>query len=205
MLHRLILSPIAKIVLIPATFHATARNLNQLPWGLNAIWGCEEDGWNGTGCDPNHPRVLWSNVDGKTKQGWWPDYLRILWHEQPFIKRWWLGYKWCAIRNVCWNLRLQPWFAESIHYNDIKILKLKANRPIDCLWRNKKGKERYIKQKRFKLFGFERYLEYGFEFKPELFNPTNENFTRVREQGYIGIWRYRAVSVPSIRFRRLKK
>ena len=80
------------ILLVP-TLYATARNLDRLPWGLDPWFGCREDGWNGTGCDPDFKRQYWRNVDGKTVQGWWPDYLGVIWDDLPFIKRWWYGFR----------------------------------------------------------------------------------------------------------------
>lgn len=207
-LHRFVLGLIGIIILIPVTLYATWKKLNKLPLGLDKVFGCEEDGWNGNGIDPNNPRQFWKpddwhnihedrNGNPTGTQGWWADYLKIDWGKQYFLKRWWLGYRWCAWRNMCWNLRLQDWFSDSIHYDDIKVTKLKDTVPIHCEWVNKEGKKRFIKQK--KLFGI--LFEYGWEFKPEIFNPEKPEYERVRKHGYTRMWKYRKFSIPSIRKR----
>jgi hypothetical protein len=199
-LHRIILSTIGKFILVPATLYATYKKLNRLPWGLDPIFGCEEDGWNGAGVDPSNPRKLWT-FKGHL-QGWYPNHKQIIWEELSFLKQWYYSYVWCGWRNECWNLRLRTWFAESIHFKDINIC-IFDNRPAaNIRWTTKKGKNRYFK--RFKLFN-DTYLEYGFEFKPELFDIDDPNYKRIRTEGYTRIWKYRAVSVPSIRLRRIKE
>jgi hypothetical protein len=114
---RLIVIILGFPLLIIPTLYATARNLNELPWGFNKLYGNAEDGWNGNG----EQRRYWN------AQGWWPDYLGIIWSEQSFLKRWWLGYKWCAIRNPAWNLRLIPFFSISVEPYEVFDLKIKGN------------------------------------------------------------------------------
>jgi len=195
-LFRLAMIFIAPIVLLIPTVYATAKNLDRLPWGLDLIFGCREDGWNGTGCDPDFPRVFWTNVDGVTKQGWWPDYLGIMWNDLSFIKRWWYGFKWCAWRNVCWNLRLTDWFGTSIHFKDIRIVDLNENTAI---WYNKiDGKKRYFKRR--KVFGVT--FEYGYEFYHFAFDNTHPWYSRLRSEGYtFDVTPFKDRSIPSIRIR----
>ncbi len=104
-------------LLIAPTLYATARNLNKLPWGFDKLYGNAEDGWNGNG----EQRRYWKG------QGWWPNYLGIVWSEQSFLKRWWLGYKWCAFRNPAWNLRLIPFFSISVEPHNVFNLSVKGN------------------------------------------------------------------------------
>jgi hypothetical protein len=104
-------------LLIVPTLYATARNLNELPWGFNKLYGNAEDGWNGNG----EQRRYWKG------QGWWPNYLGIVWSEQSFLKRWWLGYKWCAFRNPAWILRLIPFFSISVEPHNVFNLSVKGN------------------------------------------------------------------------------
>jgi hypothetical protein len=117
LLFRLLIILIGFPLLIIPTLYATARNLNELPWGFNKIYGNAEDGWNGNG----EQRRFWGG------QGWWPNYLDIVWSEQSFFKRWWFGYKWCAIRNPSWNLRLIPFFSISVEPYNVFDLRIKGN------------------------------------------------------------------------------
>lgn len=96
-------------LLIIPTIYASIKDLNELPWGFNKIYGNAEDGWNGNGLQ----RRYWGG------QGWWPAYLKVNWYELSPLKRWWLSYKWCAYRNPAWNLRLLPWFSISVEALDI--------------------------------------------------------------------------------------
>lgn len=104
-------------LLIIPTIYASLRDLNELPWGLNKVYGNAEDGWNGNG----EQRRLWGG------QGWWPAYLGVNWYELSKLKRWWLSYKWCAIRNPAWNLRLIPWFSLSVEKENIVNFKYSGN------------------------------------------------------------------------------
>jgi hypothetical protein len=117
LLFRLLIILLGFPLLIIPTLYATARNLNDLPWGFNKLYGNAEDGWNGNG----KQRRFWGG------QGWWPNYLDIVWSEQSFFKRWWLGYKWCAIRNPAWNLRLIPFFSISVEPYNVFDLRIKGN------------------------------------------------------------------------------
>lgn len=198
-LHRIILTLIGKVILIPVTAYCAYYRKPKLPNWCN-LFDCEEDGWDGTGRHPNHPRALWP-VNG-VMQGWWWHYKGLVWEDTGFLNRWYYGYWWCAWRNTVWNLRLAPWFAESIHFNDIRIHRFDTRPAADVRWYTNKGKDRYFK--RVKLFK-DTYLEYGFEFKTELFDVHDPNYARVRKQGYLGIWKYRATSIPSIRLRTIKE
>jgi len=196
---RLLLMILAPVILFIPTLYATARNLDRLPWGLDYIFGCREDGWNGTGCDPAFPRVFWRNVDGETVQGWWPDYLGVIWSKKSFIYRWLRGFQWCALRNVAWNLRLNDWFGTSIHFKDIRVVWFEENpltKEAIYIWYGKNGKKFY--KKRQKIFGV--LLEYGYEFYPEYFDEDHQWYRRVRNHGYtFNVAPFKDRSIPSIR------
>ena len=210
---RLFLALIAPVVLLLPTLYAEAKVLKQLPWGLNSLFGCEEDGWNGNGIDPNNPRQGWEEgVKGKwieekdrkankNYQGWWPDYKGVMWSELSFIKRWWLGYRWCAFRNVGWNLRLHPKFSTSIHYEDIVILYLwkdSETGEVTVEWKDIEGKEFFFRKKRFLGVMW----EFGWEFYPSMFIKQEPEFKRIREHGYTRGYKYKHRSIPSSRPRR---
>lgn len=195
--------PLAIILLPIPTLYATIKDLDRLPWGLDYIFGCREDGWNGTGCDPDFKRQYWRNVDGKTIQGWWPDKLGVIWSDLPLIKRWWYSYQWCALRNFAWNLRLTDWFADSIHYNDIDVDWMEKNQnEITVTWHNKQGKKRYFKRR--KILGV--YWDYGYEFYWDLFDIDHPWYKRIRSEGYVfNVTPFKDRSIPSIRPRKLKQ
>jgi hypothetical protein len=187
----------APIILFIPTIYATIKELDRLPWGLDYIFGCREDGWNGTGCDPENIRKHWKNVDGKTIQGWYPDYLGVIWSDLSAFKRWWYSYKWCSQRNVCWNLRLTDWFGTSIHFDDIKIIKIDDGK-VDktAIWIGKDGKKRYFKRR--KVFGLA--FDYGYEFHFDYFNPNHIWYNRVRKEGYtFDVSPFKDRSIPSFR------
>ena len=206
LLHRLILWPVGIVLLIPITLYATARKLDQLPI-LNSIFGCEEDGWNGNGTDPNNPRQGWQEgvyhkfvedkdkKDGVNYQGWWYDYLQINYSELSFIKRWWLGYKWCALRNTCWNLRLSDWFGVRIHYNSIDPY-IAVDLETEKYYADWKTGFYYERP----LLG--RLLEFGFEFYPYVFNLSDPLYDRIRKVGYTREYKYKTVSIPSIKLKK---
>jgi hypothetical protein len=196
-LFRLVLMIIAPVLLLVPTLYAMDRKLDKLPWGFNYIFGCTEDGWNGTGCDPAFSRKFWRNVDGKTVQGWWPDYLGVIWEDLPWYKKWYYGYKWCAVRNVGWNLRLTDWFGTSIHFDDITVTTFeKEGHKITVEWTGPDGKSRYFK--RHKHFGI--YWEYGYEFHYDYFDPTHPWYNRLREEGYtFDVTPFKDRSIPSFR------
>jgi len=194
----LIFLPLALIVLPIPTAWATFKRLDRLPWGLDPLFGCREDGWNGTGCDPDFPRVFWRNVDGVTVQGWYPDYLGVIWSDLPFVKRWWYGYRWCAWRNVCWNLRLTNWFGTSIHYNDIRLVDFRTEGDeLTAVWFSKiDGKRRYFKRRR--IFGV--LIDFGYEFHFPFFDEKHPWYVRVRNEGYtFDVAPFKDRSIPSIR------
>jgi hypothetical protein len=196
----LIFLPLAIIVLPIPTAWATFKQLNRLPWGLDPLFGCREDGWNGTGCDPDFPRVFWRNVDGVTVQGWYPDYLGVIWSDLSFIKRWWHGYKWCAWRNVCWNLRLTDWFGTSVHFDDIRVLSHYANgKEQTVVWYSKiDSKKRYFKRREIPLLGG--YWDYGYEIPFDYFDRTTPVYKRLRKEGYtFDVAPFKDRSIPSIR------
>jgi hypothetical protein len=189
--------PLAIILLPVPTLYATLRKLDRLPWGLDYIFGCREDGWNGTGCDPQNPRKLFTKVDGITLQGWWPDYLGLIWDDLAWYHQWWLSYKWCALRNFAWNLRLLDWFSTSIHYNDITVTKMeKDGHRITVLWTSTNGKKYYFKRRKL----INTWWDYGYEFHYELFDPTHPWYVKVRQQGYtFDVTPFKDRSIPSIR------
>jgi len=104
-------------VLIYPTFIATRDNLAELPFGYDLIHGNKEDGWNGNIVT----RRFW---DG---QGWWPSYLGVVWDELSFMKKWRLGYQWCAIRNPAWNVRYLPSASTSVDTIDVLRYLLSGN------------------------------------------------------------------------------
>jgi hypothetical protein len=197
--------PLAMLVLIPATLYATARNKERLPWGLNWLFGCEEDGWNGNGIDPNNPRKFWiPNKWGvyhpKGTQGWWPDYKKEDWSTMSFLKRWWRGYQWCALRNVTWNLRLTDWYAVSIHKDEITIDKLVVkDNYVEALWHI--GKKSYYFKRR-PIFGY--CITWGWEFYPYMFLPEHSEYERFQHFGYQWEHKYKHRSVPSIRIKKIQ-
>ena len=210
---RILFMFLAPLVLFLPTIYAQIRGLNRLPWGLDSIFGCEEDGWNGNGIDPNNPRQGWEEgvkgkwieeedrVPSKKYQGWWPDYKGVKWSKLNGLKQWWLGYQWCAFRNVGWNLRLKSSFGTSIDYKDIVILYLRSDsktREVTVEWRDAKGKEFSFKRKKF--LGV--LWEFGWEFYPEIFLQGHPVFERIRKHGYTRGWKYKNRSIPSIRPRR---
>ena len=219
MLFRLLTMLIAPVVLFIPTLYATYKNLDRLPWGLNSWFGCEEDGWNGNGTDPDNPRQYnkpyewdkhYADEEGRPTgaQGWWPNYKRVNWYKLSFLKRWWLSYQWCALRNVCWNLRLSDFIGESIHYDDITLTRFKWDRklaaPIDIEWINNNGSRRFFK--RVKVFGVE--VEYGWEFHPWAFEKTFASYKDLRALGYehpsiSNTAKYKDRSIVSIRVRKL--
>lgn len=208
---RLVLFVVAPIVLFIPTLYATARNLNQLPWGLNKVFGCEEDGWNGNGIDPNNPRQGWEEGNwhvwveekdrkpGMKMQGWDCDHERIKWSELNFLQRWWRGFRWCALRNVTWNLRLTS-FAANTHYQTIEIVKnITKGKESYIEWKcHKTGKKYFFKRKY--LFGV--LWESGWEFEPRYFDKTDKLYRRVRDHGYTRVHKYRKYGIVSIRPRR---
>lgn len=211
---------VSPIVLIIPTLWATYKNLHKLPWGLDSIFGCEEDGWNGNGTDPNNNRQYWkpekwdrhyTDSQGKPlgTQGWWANYERVDWDNLSFLKKWWLSYQWCALRNVCWNLRLTDWFGTSIHYDDIQLKTFeweKSNiKPVKAEWEYD-GKEYFFRRKYFGDWA----LEYGWEFYPWVFEESFQSYKDLREKGYGGYFgegnhsKYKDRSIPSLRIRKKK-
>jgi len=201
---RLLLLFAAPVILLLPTLWATYKNLDRLPWGLDSIFGCREDGWNGTGCDPEFKRQYWRNVDGKTLQGWWPDHLQVIWTELSFWQRWRYSYQWCAWRNVGWNLRLTNWFGTSIHFDDIKIKVLSVEgHEITAVWENKFSGKRYYFKRR-KVFGT--WWEYGWELHLPVFQLDSLHYFRLRGRGYTyDVWPFKDRSIPSVRPRRRLK
>jgi hypothetical protein len=199
LLFRLLMMFVAPVILLIPTIYATVKKLDRLPWGLDPFFGCKEDGWNGTGCDPEFLRKFWRNVDRKTMQGWYPDYLGLIWDDLPMFKQWWHGFVWCAFRNVCWNLRLTDWFGTSVHWQDIRVNWLERNDTtgeITVIWNNKKGKQ--LRHRRKLIFGF--LLEYGYEFPYDLFDDAHPWFKRVRNEGYtFDVTPFKDRSMPSLR------
>tara|TARA_R110000772_G_scaffold125384_1_gene232058 strand:+ start:4174 stop:4794 length:621 start_codon:yes stop_codon:yes gene_type:complete len=199
LLFRLLMIFVAPVILLIPTIYATARKLDRLPWGLDPFFGCKEDGWNGTGCDPEFPRKFWRNVDRKTMQGWYPDHLYLIWEDLPVYEQWWHGFWWCAFRNVCWNLRLTDWFGTSVHWQDIRVNWLERNDTtgeITVIWNNKKGKQ--LRHRRKLIFGV--LLEYGYEFPYDLFDDAHPWFNRVRNEGYtFDVTPFKDRSMPSLR------
>jgi hypothetical protein len=204
LLFRLLMMLITPVILLIPTIYATVKQLDRLPWGLDPIFGCREDGWNGSGCDPDFPRKFWRNVDRKTYQGWYPDHLFIMWEELSLFDQWWHGFWWCAFRNVLWNMRLNDWFGTSTHFLDIKVLTFQRNAQtgeVCVIWLGKDGVKRY--HKRIKFLG--RLLEYGYEFPLDLFDENHPWFTRVRKEGYtFDVTPFKDRSMPSLRPRKYK-
>jgi hypothetical protein len=136
---RILLALIGLPLLIIPTLWATYKNLNELPWGFNKVWGNEEDGWNGNGTQ-RHFWLLNGNVSiANGVQGWWPDYLRqqgIIWRSLSFTRRWWYSYKWCAIRNPAWNTRNIAYISTSVDAQDVMFYQNSGN----CRAVNKKSK-----------------------------------------------------------------
>lgn len=213
-LHRLILWIIAIVVLIPAVAWKTFRNLNRLPWGLDPIFGCEEDG-GGNGEDPANERQGWEEgiwgkwielkdrMPGRKYQGWWPDYKRVKWSELNGLQRWWYQYRW-YLRNLCWNLRKEynDWFSISIHYNDIGLtyadVDLESGKKT-YEWIDKMTGDSHWYRER-PLFG--RLLCFGWEFYPYVFDQKDPLYSRVRDIGYTREYKYKHRSVPSIRLKK---
>ena len=123
---RVIIILIAIPLLIPVTIYAVYRKLQFLPFGLNKFLGNEEDNWDGNG-GALVKRKAWLSPDGSTMQGWWYDYLNLNYHKLSFWQRWWLSYKWCALRNPAWNLRNVDLFSISVKKNDSRIIAIKGN------------------------------------------------------------------------------
>jgi hypothetical protein len=197
----LVFWPLAIILLPLPTLYATLRKLDRLPWGLDPLFGCMEDGWNGTGCDPMFPRKYWINVDGKTIQGWWPDHLGLIWDDLAWYDQWWLGYKWCALRNFAWNSRLLKWFGISIHFRDIKVVWFEEspNGEATYIWVGPDGKQQF--KKRRLVFG--KLVEYGYEFYPWAFDIEHPWYAKVRSLGYtFDVTPFKNRSIPSFRLRR---
>jgi hypothetical protein len=199
LLFRLLMVFVAPVILFIPTIYATIRKLDRLPWGLNGVFGCTEDGWNGTGCDPSFPRKFWNNVDGITIQGWYPDYLGLIWNDLSLFKQWWHGFVWCAFRNVCWNMRLNDWFGTSTHFKDIRVVWYEVDATtgeVTVIWYGKDRRKRYHRRK--KILGV--LLEFGYEFPLDLFNKDHAWFKRVREQGYtFDVTPFKDRSMPSFR------
>ena len=193
--------PLAIIVLPIPTLYATVRKLDRLPWGLDYIFGNSEDGWNGTGCDPDFTRKHWKNVDNETIQGWWPNYLGVIWDVLPWFNRWWFSYQWAALRNVCWNLRMNDWFGASIHFEDIRVVWFEHDQTsgeFTYIWYDKSRRKKYKKGRI--IFG--RLIEYGYEFYPEYFDRDHAWFQKVRKQGYtFNVAPFKNRSIPSLRLR----
>ena len=127
---RIILMLIGIPLLVIPTLWATYKNLNELPWGLNKIWGNAEDGWNGNGTQRRHWNIDGSVSVNKGDYGWWPDYLRqqgIIWRNLSFTGLWWQSYKWCAIRNPAWNARYLPFVSTSVDVKDVTASYHKGN------------------------------------------------------------------------------
>jgi len=204
LIFRLLMIFVAPIVLFIPTIYATLRNRDRLPWGLDPFFGCREDGWNGTGCDPDFPRVFWRNVDGVTVQGWYPDYLGVIWDDLPIWKQWYHGFKWCAVRNICWNLRLTDWFGTSTHFNDIRVVWYEVDKltgETTVIWYDKTQNKKYHRRKI--IFGV--LLEYGYEFPLDLFAADHPWYNRVRDEGYtFDVTPFKDRSMPSLRPRRRK-
>jgi len=209
-LHRFIFSVFFKIILIPVTLYATAKDLKRLPFGLDSIAGCEEDCWNGNGEDPSNPRQGW--IPGKQGiwhedrsvnkpagvQGWWPDYLGLDWNELSWIKKWWLGYKWCAFRNLCWNLRLRKWFSTNIHYDNIEILEYNSDYyNYKVVWKDLNGNKYFMRRKKFLGMTF----EWGWEYYDYIHNKSDPRYGRIRKHGYTKEYKYKIYSIPSFRKR----
>jgi hypothetical protein len=191
-------SILAKVILPIPTLYATLRKLDRLPWGLNYIFGCTEDGWNGTGCDPSFPRQFWKNVDGKTIQGWYPDYLGVIWKDLPWYKQWYHSYVWCAWRNTAWNLRMVSWYGVSVHFKDIEVTKFeKDGNRITVVWIGSDGKTRYFKRR--DLFG-KWCWEFGHEFYYDYFDPSHKWYHKLRAEGYtFNVTPFKDRSIPSVR------
>jgi hypothetical protein len=187
------------IVLLPIpSLYATLKKRNRLPWGFDYIFGCTEDGWDGTGCHPNNPRKHWKNVDGKTIQGWYPDKLGVIWNDLPWYKQWFHSYVWCAFRNFAWDLRMHDWFATSIHFNDITVTKFeREGHKITVEWVDKNGKKKYYKRR--KLFN-KWWWEFGYEFYWGLFDIAHPWYARIRTEGYtFDVTPFKDRSIPSVR------
>ena len=126
-----IISMLAGIpLLIIPTLWATYRDLNELPWGLNKIWGNAEDGWNGNGTQKRFWLLNGAVSRANGVQGWWPNYLRqqgVMWRELSFVRLWWYSYKWCAIRSPAWNARYLPYVSTSVDVKDIISYYLSGN------------------------------------------------------------------------------
>jgi hypothetical protein len=201
---RLILMIVTPFILFVPTIYATVRKLDRLPWGFNYIFGCKEDGWNGTGCDPEFLRKFWRNVDGETMQGWYPDHLGLIWSDLSLFKQWWHGFVWCAFRNVAWNLRLTDWFGTSVHWKDIRIVWIyedKTSKEMTVYWLSKNGTQHYHKRRLF----LGKLIEFGYEFPFDLFDDNHPWFKRVRNEGYtFDVTPFKDRSMPSFRPRSLK-
>lgn len=167
---RLIVILLGIPLLIIPTIYATIKDLNELPWGLNKIYGNAEDGWNGNG----EQRRYWHG------QGWWPMYLGVQWYQLSLFKRWWLGYKWCALRNPAWNLRLLPFFSISVEPQHIMNFKISGNTNTqvksgnieynyDVSFETNTGKKckSHFRYKRLKGAKF-LYLRWGWKIYPDL-------------------------------------
>jgi hypothetical protein len=216
----LIFFPLAVILLPIPSLYATLRKLDRLPWGLNYVFGCMEDGWNGTGCDPSFPRKFWRNVDGVTVQGWYPDHLGLIWDDLSWHQQWRHSYVWCAFRNIAWNIRLRKWFATSIHFEDITIYKLERDgKRVTVEWADAKGKTKYFKTRKIcneiwigfegskyfkrRKIADETWLTFGYEFYIYLFDSSHPWFDRVREEGYtFNVTPFKNRSIPSFRIKK---
>lgn len=170
LLARLLVILLGMPLLVVPTIYATIKDLNELPWGLNKVYGNAEDGWNGNG----EQRRYW---DG---QGWWPSYLKVQWYQLSLFKRWWLGYKWCAIRNPAWNLRLLPWFSISVEPYDVfsfrhigttntQVKNGKTEHNYDVSFETTEGKkcQAHFRYKRLTKSKF-LYLRWGWKIYPDL-------------------------------------
>lgn len=219
MLFRLLTFIVAPILLIIPTLYATARKLDRLPWGLDGVFGCVEDGWNGNGIDPDNPRQYYNagewdveradeNGEPAGTQGWWPNYKRVNWAKLSFIKEWWLSYQWCALRNVCFNLRFGSFIGENIHYNAITLKRFEwqksLTKPIRVEWINENGSKRFFRVSKIGNF----LVTWGWEFYPWTQEPTFSSYKRLRKQGYYNVntqkdSKYKDRSIVSVRLTRL--
>ena len=207
---RLLLAIVAPVILIIPTLCATHKSLDRLPWGLNSLFGCEEDGWNGNGIDPNNPRRGWEEgrqgkwveEDARNPdslyQGWWFDYKDVSYSRLSFLQRWWLSYQWCALRNVAWNLRLTK-LAANTHYQQIQLDYLEVSgKTATVEWIGANGESYFFKRS---SLGFI-LIEWGWEFYPEYFIEDTLEYNRIRNHGYTREYKYKTKSIVSVRFRR---
>lgn len=179
---RILLSLIGLPLLVIPTLWATYKDLNELPWGLDKVWGNREDGWDGDGTQ----RHFW-DLDGSVNketgvQGWWPDYLRqqgVIWNELSFIKKWWYSYSWCALRNPAWNVRYLPYVSTSVDVLDVLSFTHEGNTEVvdgdskvelwyNLVFENKEGvfESRYRHKHLFKNYFL--HLRWGWKVYPEL-------------------------------------